>query len=257
MLFGPVDRDITRYIEIENSYRNSLDSWLANLYFTLSQKDKLGNSNSAQLVLDEDTKNRHKIYEKIDENEQEENQILNTAKNQPKADQSDLSLTKEHTTGETSKNEITKNENSNGATSSLNIKYKSKKIIAERKQNIIEDILKSESSDSETDTENQISKSHNNKNLAEDLSKPEYYSSFSFNIPKTLETNIHFGHKITYLWEEAMSDLGFTNIATIEFWISLMILIVTLWIRQYLHIFGSWLFLLANKTPINKFTPMM
>lgn len=59
-----------KYGDIEKSYRENLDSWLCNLYFSIEQRDTLANPYSVQLVLDEETQERiKKKEEKFQEDE--------------------------------------------------------------------------------------------------------------------------------------------------------------------------------------------
>ena len=70
MLFGPVDKNICKYQDIEDTYTNNLDTWLANLYFGITKRDTLGNPYTVRLVLDKDTEKRHAKYMQLyDEDE--------------------------------------------------------------------------------------------------------------------------------------------------------------------------------------------
>lgn len=65
MLFGSIDRSMDKYSDIEKAYRENLDSWLSNLYFSIRQKDSLGNPYTVQLILDNDfDENRNESPEK-------------------------------------------------------------------------------------------------------------------------------------------------------------------------------------------------
>lgn len=90
------------------------------------------------------------------------------------------------------------------------------------------------------------------------LIKPSDFDSYSFNIPHIeLKSNVVVSQKLLYIMNEALSDLGFRNIATADFWLSLIILLLALWIRAYLHAFGSWLLLIMLGVPVTSFSPMM
>ena len=70
MLFGPVEKNICKYQDIEDTYTNNLDTWLANLYFGITKRDTLGNPYTVHLVLDKDTEKRHAKYMQLyDEDE--------------------------------------------------------------------------------------------------------------------------------------------------------------------------------------------
>jgi len=52
MLFGPVDKDIDKYRDIERRYKESLDRWICNLYFCIRRKDTTERSYLANLMAD-------------------------------------------------------------------------------------------------------------------------------------------------------------------------------------------------------------
>lgn len=52
MLFGPVDKDIDKYRDIERRYKESLDRWICNLYFSIRRKDTTERSYLANLMTD-------------------------------------------------------------------------------------------------------------------------------------------------------------------------------------------------------------
>lgn len=47
-----------KYGDIEKAYRENLDAWLCNLYFSIQRKDTLANPYSVQLILDQETQER-------------------------------------------------------------------------------------------------------------------------------------------------------------------------------------------------------
>lgn len=51
-----------KYGDIEKAYRENLDTWLCNLYFSIERKDALANPYSIQLILDEETKKEQEKY---------------------------------------------------------------------------------------------------------------------------------------------------------------------------------------------------
>ena len=57
-----MDRAIDKYCDIEKTYKTNIDNWLCNLYFSIVKRDSFENPNSVQLVLDEETKDRHHKY---------------------------------------------------------------------------------------------------------------------------------------------------------------------------------------------------
>ena len=90
------------------------------------------------------------------------------------------------------------------------------------------------------------------------LIKPGDFDEYSFVLPHIeLESDAVVGRKFRYVINEALSDLGFHDLCSIDLWITILILIMILWVRAYLHTFGSWAFLKIAGTPINVFDPMM
>jgi len=61
---------VSKYQEIEDVYTNDLDTWLANLYFIIQRRDTLANPYSVQLVLDEDSKQRHEKYIEVNRDDE-------------------------------------------------------------------------------------------------------------------------------------------------------------------------------------------
>lgn len=72
-----MDDNICRYQEIEQVYTTNLDTWLANLYFTIERRDTLAIPNSVKLVLDEETKQRHEKYMLLEEQKEDKDSIEN------------------------------------------------------------------------------------------------------------------------------------------------------------------------------------
>ncbi len=90
------------------------------------------------------------------------------------------------------------------------------------------------------------------------LTKPRHFDEYSYHIPHIeLKSGVIVSQKVRYIMDEALSDLGFRNVMSIDFWISLIILLLTMWIRAYMHTFGSWIILKLTDTPITEFEPMM
>ena len=126
--------------------------------------------------------------------------------------------------------------------------------IIDRKRDLIEEILKTQSDEEEDQDVNlDVNRSINKVKFK----RPEDYLQYTFHIPKSLETNTKSGGKTSYVIDEAVSDLGFSSIASMDFWLSISILVITGWIRSYLHSFGSWVFLLLASVSISSFKPTM
>ena len=61
--------------------------------------------------------------------------------------------------------------------------------------------------------------------------------------------------KIKYIFDEALSDLGFHNANGADFWISVIVLLFALWLRMYTHYLGSYIFLQICGIEVYKFDP--
>jgi hypothetical protein len=86
------------------------------------------------------------------------------------------------------------------------------------------------------------------------LYTPNAYDEYTFNVHHIdLKSGALVLHKLYYVVNEALSDFGFYSLSSLNFWISFIILIAILWIRFYIHTFGSWIFLKMTGTGINAF----
>ena len=84
------------------------------------------------------------------------------------------------------------------------------------------------------------------------------FDEYTFNIHHLdLKSEAIVSRKFAYIINEASSDLGLSNLGSIEFWITFLILIINLWIRAYIHTFGSWVFLTMTGTSISIFDAML
>jgi len=59
--------------------------------------------------------------------------------------------------------------------------------------------------------------------------------------------------KLTYLFEELKEDLDTHSIFSVEFFLSLTVLLIALWLRMYFHYMAQWLFLKLNGIPLFNF----
>ena len=92
----------------------------------------------------------------------------------------------------------------------------------------------------------------------EKLLKANDFDQYTFTvsyIPSKTDTVIT--RKFRYIMNEVISDLGFNNILSIDFWISFIILISVLWARSFVHTFGSWLFLKCTGTNVDELSPTL
>lgn len=125
----------------------------------------------------------------------------------------------------------------------------------DKKKDIIDDLLKSPS---DIEDEEEEAKDKQKKRKRKRLAKARDFDEYSYNIPHIeLKSNVVVSQKLMYILNEALSDLGFNNILSVNFWLSLIILLLAMWVRAFLHIFGSWLMLEMLGIPVTTFTPMM
>lgn len=246
MLFGAVDPGLAKYSEIECAYRDNLDLWLANMYVEVRQS---GMQQTVRLVLDEDSlqrAQRAKWLAKQRETERERGlalrlEIMNDG------DESGDAADEETHEGYSQTDE------------------KAERL--QKRKTIIHDILETESDDGATQSliehererrrRFRSAEACRRRKLRQRLADPDYLPSFTFHIPKRPEPTSRVWNKIRYVLEEALPDLALQSVATHDFWISFMVLITAAWIRAFLHTFGSWLLLLALRTEISVFSPMM
>ena len=59
--------------------------------------------------------------------------------------------------------------------------------------------------------------------------------------------------KLEYVTRQFYAELGFNQMRTREFWLTMFTLILCFWIRLYTHYFGQWLFLQAIRVPVSQF----
>ena len=242
-----------KYCDIEKSYKTNVDNWLCNLYFSLSKKDSLANPYSVQLVLDEDTKNRHEKY------------LENTSKTSPAINVKTAEKAEKDASGgayskrlRSEQNIVEVPENDNTIRQEVNLSLvkmdAAKPVTMEKKKTLINAILETRSDDGGSDEDEK----HEPSEKYHKLTKPKHYDEYTYHIPHVeLKTSVDASQKLKYILNEALSDLGFHNVMSIEFWISLLILMLTMWIRAFMHTFGSWMLLKITGTPVTTFDPKM
>jgi hypothetical protein len=69
-----------KYGDIEKAYRENLDAWLCNIYFSIQRKDTLANPYSVQLILDQNTQ---EMQDKLQQNNEIKITINQSPKNDP------------------------------------------------------------------------------------------------------------------------------------------------------------------------------
>jgi hypothetical protein len=79
--------------------------------------------------------------------------------------------------------------------------------------------------------------------------------TFSVSDKFNYETRNVAKKKLIYLFTESLSDMGLKNMTTIAFQITLFVIILSFWVRMYIHYFGSYIALLMFGIPVSKFNP--
>ena len=82
---------------------------------------------------------------------------------------------------------------------------------------------------------------------------------FFFRTPWSTKGRIdHRGsRKIQYIRRMLLTELGVSQIKSRQFWAMILMLLITFWIRLYLHYVGQWVTLIAFQIPINRFVMIL
>ncbi len=229
MLFGPVDSSISKYADIEKSIRWNIDTWLCNLYFSMELREPLANPYTTQLDLDGDQGHNVQVLELEDGGED----------NNPNP-------SVDNPGGEHRYQPI------DHPSSSVSLPFQEQRPdpepVPQGNNERIAALLHEEGSDDEFDGQR-------TRKEYPPLLKPEDYDAYTFHIPHIeLKTRAAFANKITYIVDEVLADLGFRNLMSVEFWFSVVILLITMWARAYIHPFGSWLYLKMASIPVTSFS---
>ncbi len=128
------------------------------------------------------------------------------------------------------------------------------------KAEIVRNLLKSE----ESDDENEDDIAGDKEKFYLGIQNPDDYDQYSYackiiilylKVSRRNEVrSLHMtSQKLNYILDEVLADLGFTNACSVEFWLSLIILFLAMWIRLYIHYFGSWIYLKLAGVPVTSF----
>ncbi len=127
----------------------------------------------------------------------------------------------------------------------------------ERKKEIIDQLLNA-GPDSESSDEASQDEGEEKESERERLKKPRDFDQYTYHIPHVeLNSAVLVSQKIRYIADEALADLGFQNVLSAEFWMSLVTLLLAMWIRAYMHSLGSWFLLKLAGTSVTSFATMM
>jgi hypothetical protein len=87
-------------------------------------------------------------------------------------------------------------------------------------------------------------------------------SSFSYSLNKQEGKGLRGARvkeslrKLRFLRHEMVADLNPGSVTSFDFWIQLVLLLVALWLRIYIHYLGQWLYLRSLRIPVYDFTPL-
>ena len=124
----------------------------------------------------------------------------------------------------------------------------------DKKRELIDDILHI---DSDNDDDAATGLSVDKKSSRPTFSRPEEYLLYTFHIPRSRDQTVRLSSKLYYVFDEAFAELSPRNIATVDFWIAFIVLVMAVWIRGFMHAFGSWLMLQMMGVSVNKFATMV
>ncbi len=262
MLFGPVDAERSKYRDIESAYRDDIDAWLANLYFVVQRRDLLPNPYTVNLVLDNETRQRHKRWALLEKRRSKSISKVETEDlPSPISVRSPRSPTLSPRLAISPRSDFIVDEpegdSGDGSTTKTGTLYAAegqKDELGDRKRDLIDDILHSES---DSDDERASAIYTDKKVKSQRLDKSLDFLQYTFHFPHGLETSSRLASRIYYVVDEGLADLGLRNVASFDFWVSLAVLLLAAWIRAYLHVFGSWIFLSAARVPVSVFAPKM
>jgi hypothetical protein len=229
-------------MDIEKRYKTGIDNWLCNMYFGISKKDTLANPYSVQLVLDAETEERHARLIQAQE--------LQTAIDQrSSAKQLHAGVAYGIEIGvENWVEELPNPEDSMLPDTSLT---HAASAATDKKKDIIAGIM------GDLSERGSAMNNEGHEGLPQPmprLVRARDFDEYTYYIPRVeLKSGVMVSHKLLYIIDEALSGLGFQNVCGLEFWMSLSILLLAMWIRAYIHTFGSWLYLKAAGVPVNQF----
>lgn len=229
LLYGPVDYSILKYADIEKRIRYNLDTWLCNLYFSIEPREPLANPYTTQLDIDNEANQKIVQVLEIGDDDKDMNGQHQDNKYMP------LDHASSHS-GIPSPDQAPPGE-----------------ILDQNQMNAkLSNLLKEEDSDSD------FGNPHGKKTEYIPLEKFEDFEPYNFHIPHLdFKSRASFTNQVGYIMEEILADLGFRNVMSCEFWGSLIILLLAMWLRAYLHPFGSWIFLIMDGIPITTFNPLL
>lgn len=119
--------------------------------------------------------------------------------------------------------------------------------------NILPDFFENDDEDAEVSQDSDKIESKRNQQL--DFENYTYSVNAAGVMDSARHQRFHTQRKLHYLRHELLVDLGFSNWYTLEFWRLVTMLLLTCWVRVYVHYVTQWLFLRGNRIPVYDFQP--
>lgn len=212
-----------KYRDIEEKYKNNLDNWLCNLYFSIKSKKMEDMTKELSAKEEQASSKSHSKHGSPNGRNPEV--------------QSDDEIAKE----DTDKLLVPKTAEGDNLTRG-----------GPEALNHADEKVEDATPDSELKEKSKVGPKRKG------LYTPNEFDEYTFNIHHIdLKSDAVVTRKFYYVVNEALSDLGFNSLRSLNFWISLLILVAVLWIRAYIHTFGSWVLLKMSGTAVNVFTPKL
>lgn len=209
-----------KYGDVERSYKENVDRWVCNLYFCLKRRDSIGKTYMENL---------------IEDSRSEFDRKGNGMDEPPKAVKAAYCKVRKYEVVS-----LPEKEEAFAARSTS---------LAQMDELVVENPLTQSSS---------TRRSRKGQKKGEKLLSQSDFDRYTFHIPHIdLKSNKTVRKKLKYVMHEALSDLGLYNLKNIEFWLSLLVLIMLLWLRSFTHTFGSWLLLKMAGAAVNEFEPKL
>jgi len=261
MLRGDIDMNKDKYGDIEKLYKSNVDEWVCNLYFEIyklrvdkiSQRNQMRIQNSLQCDYPSHTLDDNRD-ENFDYSELELEDIF------------DLESTEENPLEEVIAIKSAKEEDDSGSS----LRRRNVENVEDEDRPLIGGAGKSDTVKSYDKDDSKVVQRKKTKAKDEDedrflvripkrnfnrVTDGDQFEEFSFAIARQtgLSTAHSTYHKVKYLFEEVFTDLGFQQMLSANFWITIVLFILTLWIVIYGHYLGQYFWLYVFNVPISTF----
>lgn len=251
MMAGPPNEEITLYRQIQQRMKDNLDTWLCNMYIEVEP-----------LLIQKiifDYEGKRMLYHKEELNKQHGARLFKDnffSLNDLPDQQRNSSMVRD--TGSRSsrmgdRHETGSNRHSANLLIGLNpeaLSRQNSKITLNRDERVmVNSIINEEEQQLKKQMEMEIRDGLDDDNLM--LESYTFSVSDKFNY----ETRNLAKKKMVYIFTEALADLGLKNWFSVQFQLTMFVIILDFWSRMYVHYFGEYLALEAIGIPISVFDP--